>query len=170
MSNSLRPHGLQHTRLVYQLPTPGVCSNSDVHQVGDAIQPSHPLSSPSPSAFKFFPASGSFLMSRFFTSGGQILELQFQHHSLNEYSGLISFRMDWFDLLTVQGTLKRLLQHHNSKALILWHLAFFMVQLSHPYMTAGKIMALTLSAKWCRCFLTGCLSLSKLFFQGASNF
>ena len=62
----------------------------------------------------------------------------------NEYSGLISFRMDWFDLLTVQGTLKRLLQHHNSKALILWHLAFFMVQLSHPYMTAGKIIALTI--------------------------
>jgi len=62
----------------------------------------------------------------------------------NEYSGLISFRMDWFDLLTVQGTLKRLLQHHNSKVLILWHLAFFMVQLSHPYMTAGKIIALTI--------------------------
>ena len=62
----------------------------------------------------------------------------------NEYSGLISFRMDWLDLLSVQGTLKRLLQHHNSKAFILWHLAFFMVQLSHPYMTAGKIIALTI--------------------------
>ena len=60
-----------------------------------------------------------------------------------EYSGLISFRIDWFDLLAVQGTLKGLLQHHNSKASILWHSAFFMVQLSHPYMTTGKIIALT---------------------------
>ena len=61
----------------------------------------------------------------------------------NEYSGLISFRMDWLDLLTVQGTLKSLLQHHSSKASILWHSAFFMVQLSHPYMTTGKTIALT---------------------------
>ena len=61
----------------------------------------------------------------------------------NEYSGLISFRMDWLDLLVVQGTLKSLLQHHSSKALILWHSAFFIVQLSHPYMTAGETIALT---------------------------
>ena len=61
----------------------------------------------------------------------------------NEYSGLISFRMDWFDLPAVQGTLKSLLQHHSSKASILWHSAFFMVQLSHPYMTTGKTIALT---------------------------
>ena len=61
----------------------------------------------------------------------------------NEYSGLISFRMDWFDLLSVQGTLQSLLQHHSSKAPILWHSAFFMVQLSHPYMTTGKTTALT---------------------------
>ena len=61
----------------------------------------------------------------------------------NEYSGLISFRIDWFDLLTVQGTLKSLLQHHSSKASILRHSAFFIVQLSHPYMTAGKTIALT---------------------------
>ena len=61
----------------------------------------------------------------------------------NEYSGLISFRIDWFDILAVQGTLKSLLQHHSSKALILWHLAFFMVQLSHLYMTIGKTIALT---------------------------
>ena len=60
----------------------------------------------------------------------------------NEYSGLISFRMDWFDLLAVQGTLKSLLQHHSSKASILWCSAFFMVQLSHPYMTTGKTIAL----------------------------
>ena len=63
----------------------------------------------------------------------------------NEYSQLISFRIDWFDLLAVQGTLKSLLQHHNSKASVLWRLAVFMVQLSHLYMTTGKIIALTLS-------------------------
>ena len=62
----------------------------------------------------------------------------------NEYSGLISFRIDWLDLLAVQGTLKSLLQHHNSKASILWCSAFFMVQLSHPYMTTGKTIALTI--------------------------
>ena len=62
----------------------------------------------------------------------------------NEYSGLISFRIDWFDLLAVQGTLKNLLQHHSSKASVLWHSAFFMVQLSHPYMTTGKTIALTI--------------------------
>ena len=72
----------------------------------------------------------------------KVLEFQLQHQS-NEYSGLISFRMDWLDLLTVQGTLKRLLQHHSSKALILHRSAFFTVQLSHPYMTTGKTMALT---------------------------
>ena len=73
----------------------------------------------------------------------------------NEYSRLIFFRMDWFDLLVVQGTLKSLLQHHSSKASILWCSAFFMVQLSHPYMTTGKIIALsvqTLLAKQCLCF------------------
>ena len=63
--------------------------------------------------------------------------------SSNEYSGLISFRMDWFDLFAIQGTLKSLLQHHSSKASVLWCLAFFMVQLSHPYMTTGKTIALT---------------------------
>ena len=63
--------------------------------------------------------------------------------SISEYSGLISFRTDWFDLLAVQGTLKSLLQHHSSKASILWHSAFFIVKLSHPYMTTGKTIALT---------------------------
>ena len=80
----------------------------------------------------------------------------------NEYSGLISFRIDWFDLLAVQGTFKSLLQNHNSKALTLQHSAFFMAQLSHLCMTTGKIIALTerLLAKWCLCFLICCLSLS----------
>ena len=67
----------------------------------------------------------------------------FSISSSNEYSGLISFKMDWLDLLAVQGTLKSLLQHHSSKASILWHSAFFIVQLSHPYMTTGKTIALT---------------------------
>ena len=72
-------------------------------------------------------------------------QLQHQHHSpSNEYSGLISFNMDWFDLLVVQGTLKSLLQHHNSKASVFQHSAFFMVQLSHPNMTTGKTIALTI--------------------------
>ena len=71
------------------------------------------------------------------------MELSFSIGPSNEYSGLISFRMDWFDLLAVQGTLKNLLQHHGSKASVLWCSAFFMVQLSHPYMTAGKTIALT---------------------------
>ena len=80
----------------------------------------------------------------------------------NEYWGLISFKIDCFDLLAVQGTLKSLLQHHSSKVSIFWHSAF-LVQPSHPYMTTGKTVALTirtLSAKWCLCFLLGCLGLS----------
>ena len=72
------------------------------------------------------------------------MELQLQQHPSNEYSGLISFRIDWFDLLAIQGTLKSLLHHHSSKAPILWHSAFFMVQLSHPYMATGKTIALTI--------------------------
>ena len=81
----------------------------------------------------------------------------------NIHSGLISFRMDWFDLLAVQGTLKSLLQHHSAKALILRRSAFFMVQLWHPYMTIGKTIALTVwtfVAKWCLCFLICCLGWS----------
>ena len=73
----------------------------------------------------------------------KVLEFQLQHQSSNEYSGLISFRIDWFDLLAVQGTLRSLLQQHSSKASILQCSAFFMVQFSHPYMTTGKIIALT---------------------------
>ena len=73
----------------------------------------------------------------------KVLKFQLQHQSLNEYSGLISFRIDWFDLFAVQGTLKSLLQHHSSKASILWCSALFMVQFSHPYMTTGKTIALT---------------------------
>ena len=81
-------------------------------------------------------------MSQLFTSGGQILGFSLSISSSNEYSGLISFQIDWFDLLAVQRTLKSLLQHHNSKASILWNSAFSMLQVSHPYMTTGKTVAL----------------------------
>ena len=81
-------------------------------------------------------------MSQFFTSGSQ--ELSFSISPSNEYSGLSSFRIDWLDLLAVQGTLKSLLQHHSSKTSIFQCSAFFMVQLSHPYMTTGKTIALTI--------------------------
>ena len=81
-------------------------------------------------------------MSQFFTSGGQSIGFSFSISLSNEYSGLISFRIDWLDLLAVQGTLKTLLQHHSSKASIHQHSAFFIIQLSHPYMTTGKTIAL----------------------------
>ena len=118
-------------------------AQTHVHQVGDAIQPSHPLSSPSPSAFSFFQHQDLFQWVGSLHQEAKVLEFQLQHQSFNEYSGLISFRMDWLDPLAVQGTLKSLLQHHSSKASVLWHSAFFMFQFSHPYMTTGKAIALT---------------------------
>ena len=109
------------------------------------------------SCLQSFPESGSFPMSQFFASGGQSIGSSASAISpSNEYSGLISCRMDWFDLLAVQGTLKSLLQHHSSKASVLQCSAFFMVQLSHPYMTTGKTTALTrqiLIGKVSLCFL-----------------
>ena len=120
----------------HQLPE---STQTHVHRVGDAIQPSHPLSSPSP------PASWSFLMSQLFASAGQSIGVSASTSVLQispEHPGLISLRMDWLDLLAVQGTLKSLLQHHSSEASILCS-AFFTVQLSHPYMTTGKTVALT---------------------------
>ena len=97
------------------------------------------------------------------------LELQLQHPS-KKYSGLISFRIDWFDLLPVQGTLKILLQHHSSKPPILWCSASFMVQISHPYMATGKTIDFTIwtfIGKWLPCFLIHCLVL--LIFPGGSD-
>ena len=84
-------------------------------------------------------------MSQLFSSGGQSIgSFNFSINPSNEYSGLISFRIDWFDLLAVQRTIKSLLQHHISKASIVWYSVFFMVQLSHPYMIPGKNIALTI--------------------------
>ena len=108
--------------------------------VDDAIQPSHPLFLPPsifPSIRVFF--SESALHIRWL----KYWNLSFSISPSNEYLGLIAFRMDWFDLLAVQGTLRSLLQHHSSKSPILQHSAFFMVQLSHPYMTTGKTITLT---------------------------
>ena len=115
-----------------------------VHQAGDAIQPSHPLLSPSLPTFNLSQHQGLF-------SNESVLRIrwpEYWHFSFsispsNEYSGLISFRMDWLDLFAVQGSFKSLLQHHSSKALILWCSSFCMIQLSHPYMTTGKTIALT---------------------------
>ena len=124
----------------HQLPE---STQTHVHQVGDAIQPSHPLSSllllPSvfPSIRVF--SNESALCIRW----PKYWNFSFNISPSNEHPGLISFRMDWLDLLAVQGTLKRLLQHHSSKASILLRSAFFTVQLLHPYMTTGKTIVLT---------------------------
>ena len=139
MSTSLWPHRLQHARLPCPSPTPRAYSNSC--RSSHWCHPTISLSVvPFSSRLQSFPESGSLPMSQFFTSGGK---WSFSISPSNEYSGLISFRIDWFDLLAVQGTLKSLLQHHSSKASVLWQSAFFIVQLSHPYMTTGKTIALT---------------------------
>ena len=119
----------------HQLPE---FTQTHVHRVSDAIQPSHPLSSPSllppiPPSIRVF-SNESTLRMRW----PKYWSFSFSIIPSNEHPGLISFRMDSLDLLAVQGTLKSLLQHHSSKASILWRSAFFIVELSHPYMTTGK--------------------------------
>ena len=118
-------------------------TQNHVHRVGDSIQPSHPLSFPCPPA----PIPPSI---RVFSNESPLPMRWPKYWSFSlgiipskEIPGLISFRMDWLDLLAVQGTLKSLLQHHSSKASILQHSASFTVKLSHPYMTTGKTIALT---------------------------
>ena len=118
-------------------------TQAHAHWVGDAIQPSHPLLSPSPPAFNLSQHQDLFQWVSSLHRWPEYWRFSFNISPSNEYSGLISFRMDWLDLLAVQGTLKNLLQHHSSKTSILWHSAFFIVQLSHPYMTTGKTIALT---------------------------
>ena len=129
----------------HQLPE---STQTHVHRVSDAIQPSHPLSPPRHTLLLLLPSI--FPSIRVF-SNESVLRItwpkywsfSFNISPSNEYPGLISFRMDWLDFLAVQGTLKSLLQHHSSKASILQCSAFFIVQLSHPYMTTGKTIALT---------------------------
>ena len=144
MSDSLRPHEPQHTRP----PCPSTNSRSLPKLMYiESVMPSTISSSvvPFSSCPQSFPASGSFSMSQSFASSGQSTEVPASASVLpsNKYSGLISFRIDCFESLAVQGTLKSLLQHHSSKASILWCSAFFIVQLSHSYMTTGKTIALT---------------------------
>ena len=138
VSDSLWPHWLQHAWLPYPSPTPEVYWNSC-----PLSRWCHPTISasvvPFSSGLQSFPASGSVLHIRW----PKYWSFSFSISPSNEYSGLISFRMDWLDLLTVQGTLKSLLQHHSSKASILQGSVFYIVQLSHLYMTTGKTIALT---------------------------
>ena len=142
MSDSLRPNGLQHARPPCPSPSPGVCPSScSLHwRYRPAVSSSDTLLFCPQS----FPASGTFPVSPLFTSDDQNIGVQLQHSPSYEYSGLISLKIDWFDLLTVRGTLRSLLQHHSSKASILWCSAFFMVQLSQPNMITGKTTALTI--------------------------
>ena len=118
-------------------------AQTHVHWVGNAIQPCHPLPSPSPFTFSLSQHQG---LLHWASSSHQVAKywsFSFNISSSNEYSGLISFRIDCFDLLDVQGTLKSLLQHCSLKASILWCSAFPKIQLSHPYMTTGKSIPLT---------------------------
>ena len=124
----------------HQLPE---FTQTHVHQVSDAIQPSHPLSSSSPPAPNPYQHQGLFRWVTLHMRWPKYWSFSFSISPSNEHPGLIPFRMDWLYLLAVQGTLKSLHQHHSSKASILWHSAFFTVQLSHPYMTTGKTIALT---------------------------
>ena len=137
MSNSLRPHEPQHPRPPCPSPTPRVHPN-----------PCHPTISssvvPFSSCLQSFPASGSFPMSQLFViRWPKYWSFSFNISPSSEHPGLISFRIEWLDLLAVQGTLKSLLQHHSSKASIFQHSVLFIVQLSHPYMTTGKTITLT---------------------------
>jgi len=144
-STLLRRHGWQHTRHPCPLPSAdGELAQSYVHWFGDAI-PHHIIYHPLLLLSSIFPSIWVF-------SNESVLLIRcpkywsftFNNSPYNEYSGLISFRIDWFDLLAVQGTLKSLLQHHSSKASILRHSSFFMVQTSYPYVTTRKTIALTI--------------------------
>ena len=132
MSDSLRPHGLKHTRPPCPSPTPGVHPNSCPLSRGCHLAISSSVV-PFSSCPQSFPASGSFFSNESFLHirWPKYWSFSFSISPTNEYSGLISFRMDWLDLLAVQGTLKDLLQHHSSKASILWCSAFFIVQSWH---------------------------------------
>ena len=124
----------------HQLPEP---AQTHVRRIGDAIQPSHPRLSPSPPAFNLSQHQSLFQWVSSSHQVAKVWSFSLSTSPSNEFSGLISFRINWFDLLVVQETLKSLLQHHSSKASILWHSALFLVQLSYPYMTSGKTIALT---------------------------
>ena len=142
MSNSLQPHGLQHARVACTISWSLLKLMSM-----ESVMPSNHLTPCRPLLLQpsIFPnirvfSNESALRIRW----PEYWSFSFSISPSNEYSGLISFRADWLDLLAVQGTFKSLLQHHSSKASIFWHSDFFMVQLSHSYMTSGKTIALTI--------------------------
>ena len=142
MSDSLRSHGLQHPRLPGPSTNPRACSNSSTKSMMPSnhlilFRPLLLLPSTFPSIRVF--SNESVLHIRW----PKYCSFSFIASSFNEYSGLISFTIYWFDLHAVQGTLKSLLQHYSSNASVLQHSAFFIVQLSHPYLTTGKTIALT---------------------------
>ena len=144
VSDSLRPHGLQHARLPWPSPTPRAFSNSC-----PSSRWYHPTISfsvvPFSSCLQSFPASGSFQNeSVLHIRWPKYWSISFSISPSKEHAGQSSFRMDWLYLLVVQGTLKSLLQHYNAKASVLLHSVFFMVQLSHPYMTPRRTIALTI--------------------------
>ena len=143
VSDSLQPHGLHHARPSCPSPTHGDHSN-----LCPLSQWCHPTISSSVIPFSFclqsFPASVFSNESVLCIRWPKYWSFSFSLNPSNEYSGLISFRLDWLDLLAVQGTLKSLLQYHSLKASVLQCSAFFMVQVSHPYMTTGKTIALTI--------------------------
>ena len=145
MSDSLWPREPQHTRPPCPSQTPGVYPNSCPLSWWCHLTISSsvvPFSCP-----QSFPTLGSFQMSQLFIRWPKYWSFSFNISPSNEHPLLISFRMDWLDLLAVQGTLKSLLQHHSSKASILLCSAFFTVQLSHSYMTTGKTIGLTFVGK-----------------------
>ena len=142
MSNSLRLHGMQHTRFLFPPLSPRVCSNACPLSQWCYLTICHTLLL----CFQSIPASIIVFSneSAHCIKWPKYWSFNFSLNSLSdEYSGLVFFRTYWFDLPAVQGTLKNLLQHHNSKPSILWHSAFFIVQLSHSYMATGKTIACT---------------------------
>ena len=139
VSDSLWPHETQHARPPCASPTPGVHPNPC--PLNRWCHPtSHPLSSPSPPALNLSQHQGLFKWVSYSNQVAKVMEFQLQHQSSQWTPRIDILRMDWLDLLAVQGTLKSLLRHHSSKASILWCSAFFIVQLSHPYMTTGKTL------------------------------
>ena len=125
MSSSLWPHGLQHTRLPCPSSSPHEFAQTHVHWVGDAIQTSRPLSSPSPPAFNLSQNQGLFQWVSYSHQVAKVLSFSFSWSTYKEYLGLISFRNDWFDLPEIQGTLKSLLQHHSLKHQLYQALSLF---------------------------------------------
>ena len=145
VSNSLQPHGLDCTTPSFPvLHYLSEFAQTHVHWVNDAIQPSHSLLPTSPPALNLSQHQGLFQWVSSSHQVAKVLELQLQHQSFQKTLRLIFFRIDWFDLLTVKEALKSLLHHQSLKAPIPWHSDFFTVQLSHPYMTTGKNIALTI--------------------------